>query len=622
MKDSKEQVVARTRLNEFGIGKLSFIPEPHEKYEGLVLTGEKEIPVGFGKKVDQTGVIISGSQRKNQLNILVKTNLETMPQVHSRPYVLRIQGRNLSGTFIIDFEEEKTIPLMVDLSVLDAGINVVTLFNEEQRPVAERLFFNYNGLPIAKAAKLSHKEVNDSLQLKLSFGDKRDRAMSISVLPTNSVSYSRNHNIVSHNLLQPYIRGAVENGGWYFEDITEAKKNELDNLLITQGWSSYDWQNIFNFDKNLQYNFEDHISLKVHVSKKDQKRKNLKYMIHASDINPLQVIDLPEGTPEFFFDGYLPTKDEQMIISRMQPDGDLLPAQVSIQFFPNSIPDFRPQVAALTPKFIKFNKQNTSLVPAFADVEQDAEELDEVLLTATIDKVTERERKLNQHSWGRVSVIREQDIRGYGTLGDYLRSKGVFVKEVGGTFTATSTGAGGGGIFTTGYGNDEGTPDDGANTGPQAPEDPMKFMAFYLDDNYMPDTSMFYGYSLTNVDRVEINKTGMGNGFIGARGSVKVYTNFKLRMGQALKRNRIQQLDVPLGYSEGKTFYTPTYENRHDKFFEEYGVIDWKPFVRTEDSDEISVVVEKPEVDFQMVIEGITADGDLIYDVQTVSVEE
>ena len=54
-----------------------------------------------------------------------------------------------------------------------------------------------------------------------------------------------NTNIEAAFLLTPYLKGYIEKPSYYFNNTDRKKLIELDLLLLTQGWSKYDWNDIF-----------------------------------------------------------------------------------------------------------------------------------------------------------------------------------------------------------------------------------------------------------------------------------------------------------------------------------------------------------------------------------------
>ncbi|NJN50024.1 MAG: hypothetical protein HC798_01555 [Polaribacter sp.] len=133
---------------------------------------------------------------------------------------------------------------------MSAGTHVFTLFDENNKPIAERLFFNFDGISSLKSEIVNTKKFGlDSVEVKLNYTNYQSSEfnnVSISILPFNTTSYFKNNNILSQTFLQPFIKSKIENAGYYFTDISDQKKYDLDNLLLTQGWSSYNWDNLFD----------------------------------------------------------------------------------------------------------------------------------------------------------------------------------------------------------------------------------------------------------------------------------------------------------------------------------------------------------------------------------------
>lgn len=613
VKDNQNRDLASIKLNQFGIGKFTMIPKAEEEYSAVVIQGKKEVPVSFDLPVEQEGIILTANQRGDQLRLLVTTNASSLPKMQKKPLILTVQNRSLVEGVELEFKEQKSIPVVLDLNTLSSGINIITLFDAAHNPIAERLIFNYAGLPVEKMQDSQITALQDSLEVRLPFQDLKKRSVSISILPENSLSGNSPHNIISYNLLQPYLQGSVENGGWYFQDVSEEKKFALDNLLLTQGWSSYDWEKIFNSEMTVKHKFEKNFELKAIIHSRDADKRGLKYLVHATANNNPLFAEIPSEKEAFIFDGFKPVEGEQVFISRIKRNDNLVPARLALQSFPQKFPYIRLEAPLLEQKLQPVKISGNRLMQVFRFAES-IEQLNEVLLETKVDKVKERERKLGAHSYGSVNVVDNDDAVLYGTLANFLRAKGVRVTETAGTFSIKPM------FGSTGGFRPESSESD-LKDSPDPTTGASQGMAVYLDGVLMYDLSIFYQYNLASVDYIEINKTGMGNGFIGNAGHIKIYSKLESRYKNR-DRTRIQEFDLPLAYSLEKQFYVPRYESTTDDFFKAYGVIDWKPGLTSQNGEDISFKIHKPKVDYKMIIEGFTEDGEFIYDVQNFSVEK
>src|SRR5690606_12075712 len=116
--------------------------------------------------------------------------------------------------------------------------------------------------------------IQDSLIINLSaIGPPATHSMSISVLPAGTISYDQRNNIFSAFYIEPYIKGDLEDGGYYFSEEVDARRRDydLDLLLLTQGWSKYSWNNIFNKTPAEHYAHEHGFTLTGNITKRNPK---------------------------------------------------------------------------------------------------------------------------------------------------------------------------------------------------------------------------------------------------------------------------------------------------------------------------------------------------------------
>lgn len=129
-----------------------------------------------------------------------------------------------------------------------AGIAQITVFSPDNKPVAERLVFvkqpsDIIGLKIDTLG-LSHAPAGKS---HISFtADELGGSFSISVTNSNLVSpdLDNESNILTSLLLTGDLAGYVEKPNHYFLSDDEKTGRELDNLMMTQGWRRFNWQDV------------------------------------------------------------------------------------------------------------------------------------------------------------------------------------------------------------------------------------------------------------------------------------------------------------------------------------------------------------------------------------------
>ncbi|EMY79841.1 hypothetical protein pgond44_14898 [Psychroflexus gondwanensis ACAM 44] len=605
--DDQNKELARFRLNDFGIGKFSFIPKIGTIYKAEIsYDGVPSRVLTMGIPIEKNGIILSAVTTQDELRLLVKTNRESAKTFKNKSFSLIHHTLKGSRVYDLNFEKNLSNSFLFNLKEFKPGMNILTLVDPDKKVIAERIFFNYNNLPITTFSSPKIKASLDSLEIQMKPKMALDSIkVSVSVLPKNSIANQHNHSITSYLLLQPYIRGVVQQADWYFNAIDKHKIQELDKLLITQGWSAYDWGSIFNSDFEIRYKSENLLEFEATLNKPTG--ENQEFLIHASNSSSPQVVKIPANKKSFIINNFFHFEDDELAISKMQGN-QLLPANLYLRFSPNTYPDFKTNAPFVQPKVEKTSLNYTQDQPQVL-FGKDREVLDEVVLEKRVDKVKERERELGAEKWGRVSVLDYDDITLFRTLARYLDSKvGISANENGGDL-----------LVELRFQNSLGTPAGLEGGGPGGPAN-SKGMQLYLDDVPVP-TSFFAFYPLDNVDYVEINRRAFGGGFLDVNGSVRVYSRFT-SVFDSSKTGNPQKFNYPVAFSQQKQYYVPKSESYTSDFYQNYGVVDWKPLLKLNAAGEISFKIKKPQVDYQLIIQGISSNGTLIQDVQQINVEK
>ncbi|WP_273289726.1 hypothetical protein [Winogradskyella sp.] len=518
------------------------------------------------------------------------TNKESLDLVKGKPYQMTIHnGDNIDVTEIV-FNEDLTIMKAFELDNIAAGVNVLTLFNENNEPIIERLFFNYNGIDIIASNELSAVKANDSITMKLNFKQVNPlliNNMSVSVLPQETSSYYRHHNILSYTYLQPYVNGVVENAKYYFSDITEEKKVALDNLLITQGWSSYDWNTIFAPNPGLTHTFEQGITLRANINAQSRDKEET-YLVHAVSNQDPQFYEVDNDISKAFtVENVFLNEDDKLYLSKVNKNNELEPAKLYLQSFPSKIPSFQTNAGIIKPKWdyeTYAGLTNTNI--SFLNLNE-TQQLDEVLVKTKAGRKELRTRELSQGRSGRVHVVDEDDVIQFQTFADFLVFRaGLTKRTVNGTTTVTT--------FSGGV------------------------PVIFLDDVRILDRSIIDNLTLVYVDFVEVDRRDISRTSNSSGGIVKIYTDFKNRPSNNIKTT--QDYELPLAFSTKKKFYVPNYKYYNDDFFKGYGTIDWKPELTTDANGNVTLKIAQPEVPITLFIEGIANDGSFIFEEKSISI--
>lgn len=580
--NSKNNKITDFSLSELGVGRFSLTPKIGESYYAIINNNGKKQQVSLTNTIEKKGVILKLSRNNNSVIVSIITNENSKNIVKNKDYKLSFHNGKNINSIPVNFKGQLVQTAKIPLQKLSKGINIFTLFNDKNEPIAERLFFNYMKLSFNKSKLLSKTTKNGKTNINLQFDASEYLGfnnVSVSILPIGTKSYTKHDNMISKTLLKPYVKGFVENANYYFTDINEKKKHELDNLLITQGWSSYDWSKMFNHQNQYNYTFDEGISIKVNLSKIEEKSK---YLIHTVNSKEPQLISFEDEIKSFTAYKYYPEKEDNLFISKVGKNGDLNKVPVYVQFSPSAIPNVSNKVSFLKTKPSYYTFENFVDIDKFMKI-NNRETLDEVVIKTNLEK--KRKKDILSNSMGRVKFLRDFDrIR---MLAEYLDFQaGISARDNYQTSRLEIINRTAGGVPT-----------------------------MILNGIFIYDLGDLFLYSMNLVDYVEINSLGISLQPGGKGGTIRIVEDPKKFY---IQRETVTKIEFPLSYSKTKKFYVPEYASYNNKFFKNYGVIDWLPVNKINENGNLNLGFSNNKAkEVILFIEGITEDGTYIMEEKT-----
>lgn len=589
VEDPNGKMVASFKLNSFGVGRFALIPKEGMNYHATFTINNEnfKIPIGY---IEMTGITCTLQDLRDKIGLIFNAKLN-VPAQREQNFMLTLHNGDSIKAIDVSFAEAPKAVKVFPKEDLYPGINVFTLFNGSGTPVLERLYFNHMGIAIHEASEPSVVIVDDSVQVSFSvkgMDPKYFNTLSVSILPQRTETYKAHHNLPSYTLLNPYVKGPVEKASYYFTKPTPRKAYELDNLLITQGWSSYQWNRVLTTSPKYLHDFEKGITYIVTLNSKDSND----FFISPTTNNPSEFITLGESQKTFLKDNFYPISNEKLGVAEISKNGLWKQPKIFVQFKPTFIPPLGiNKVTVLENKMAQVLAESGNAAESFEGFYK-VQMLDEVVL---LEKSKEqRIEKLRNRTVGRVDVFEEDDWRRNMTLGTYLSGQGYAVDESNGTFDIATRNA-------NSFNNN--TP------------------LIYLDGVLLTNFSVLYRFSLDIVDYIEINKSGVGGGIRGGGGIIKIATD----PSREVKNKGSQSLttyDIPLVFSSDKRFYNPRYNTFTGSFFNTFGAVDWYPnvIINTSGIGRFSFLnYGLPSV--KLFIEGMVNDDEFVSDIKEVKLQ-
>ncbi|MCP9198563.1 hypothetical protein MKO06_01495 [Gramella sp. GC03-9] len=576
--DEAGNVISNFDSNDFGIGKFSYSPLKGKSYkiELTTATGDvlsQQLPSAEGK-----GISLSSVQRDDDFLVYVRTNKETRKDIEGETFYMTINNDGKMSDFEFQFpENEEKVNILLKKDSLYAGVNTLTIFDSKLNPLLERLIFSDSEL---KRSRISSTMQNrgDSLIFKLSSEPKlKNASLSVSVLPGKTRAYNQNHNLLSAIYLKPYTKGVVENAAYYFSDDDRREKlHNLDLLLLTQGWSRYDWNSTFKAPQKI-VDHDAGFKLQGQILNYKQ-NKNNKLVVRSQESGLFKVIELKEDGSFELPNTYI-SEESELSFRLMQGSREIKPV-VNL----NIIPEDQPSSSRLTniSEYVEPLKSWENSKPLPDDFLSNAETLDTVMVNAERRENSLKKKTIN----GDITMVTDKMAKRYLNLLDWLPTQNYIVFQTPEMVTIKSP------IVSS------------INTGPP-------YVLLFLNGVQVGyDANVYRDILMENVESIEINRNGFGMGMNGVNGMINV--NIGPAAAPEESRN-IYKVVANNGFSTNKEFYAPKYASYQHEIYQNYGIIDWKPAISIDNESQTTFkVLNTGQSSVKLFIEGLSADGSII----------
>lgn len=577
--DENNNIYSEFTLNEFGITKISFTPKLKNNYK-IIIDNENEKLIAPINNIKEKGITLSVYNLRDKVGLSIKTNTKTIKEISNNNYLIAIHnGKNIKS-IPFSFKKELEISKIINLKDLYKGVNIITVFDvSKKKPLLERLLFNKTGINKTQITTVNTKKEKDSINFKLKLDNKIDfekiQNLSISVLPSKTKSYTNNSTILSKIYLEPYVKGIIQNAAYYFSSNSQEVTYKLDQLLITQGWGSYSWDDIFETNKVYNYKFEQGINLVANIQDKVKEG----FLVYPLKNNKTEIFIPNEKDKDFLHNNLYPEDLEKYRVSLLKKRSRTSKPKLYLQFYPHKIPDFNVKSNKINFYNIKpIDKGNNSKIPEIKSSKIVV--LNKVIVKTSLEK--QKIEKIKRKAYGQIEVFTNENSKNILSLRMYLISKGVDFKSL-----------------------------------------------LLLNNTPVLDNSIIYGLPFNLIESVEI--FGKGNAARFAYGpktkpsliKVKTKSNKEFLKSLNSSKNEVGIYDFPLTFSTPKKFYKPIYQNYYSKFFKEYGVIDWLPNLKVSKNGEISFKIRDTFTEtVKLYIERLVNNNSLVSEIKTITIKK
>ncbi len=623
--DDRGKRVTTFNGNRFGIGSFLLNASKSSYFTAkVVLENGRLIESGLPSLENQgLALRVVNTPSKGRF-VEIRTNLHTYREIEGNPFFIMYHQNGKSSVGEISFSEGN---LMVRAQIrnenLYDGVNTLTLFDADGQPLLERLIFKDSKFLETHVSLESFKNERSGDSISFHFSSNKKQLntienlnLSVSVLPSDTKSYGHNTNIIHSFLLQPYLKGYVENPDYYFSEPSNKKFYDLDLLLLTQGWSRYEWDDIFTSPPKVEYEFERGISIRTLVQKdaffqslknqnNGEESKEVSFYLHQTENQEPVVVPVSDDN-RVRLDNLFYTHGDTLKYSIVNPNGKLFKSMADIEIRPALIRDKLEVPKHLASAPYPASSGDDLSGSLWSELNKDVIILDEVVVAK--DTVPRKNSNYNPVKYSRETEyqIDVDAVRTFPLLIDLIRFKGFRVIYNPLTFEVKITQS----FPTLSFGS-------------------LEYLApiVFFDGARIGDFSMFVNMRTDEVETLYANPRDVVHGMRGAGGAIRITSRKTAIDYSQLDHSKVvenfRELPIKFPFTKPKTFYTPIYTNYDSTIFDHYGTIHWEPDITFDDQNGFVIsTVYIPNKKYNFYFEGVGEMGKLLSSKITVDFDQ
>lgn len=606
--DKDNNRVTEFKSGHAGMGMFRLFPTAGNSYTAIVNTNGVETKYLLPNAAKQGyGLAVSQNEENIQVRIVAIT-----PSANTQTLNLVAQANNqvlYSGKADL---KNSGFSTSIPKKYFTEGIAQITLLTADFKPVAERLIFiKPANLKIDLAGEDRKSPGRSAFKIRVTDGDNDPAIGAFSVAITNDSKVPYNENdevsIFSNLLLTADLKGYIEKPNYYFTDPSPVKEQELDNLLLTQGWRRFVWDDLLQ-DKPYTANYKaetgDVTGVVLNDDKKPVSGARVNLLFTTGPQVALDTVTDKDG--RFVFNGVWPDKSDKYIVTATDKRQK---ARYTVEL--DTLEQLMPPVVKqpfIAPKAEQLEVYQKAAKKDFEELQSKGLLGNRVILKEV--KVIEKKKAPTLLD---VALLNSVNLSGKGNANTVVTFKDL--TRCGGNPDLGSCLLSIGKLINVQYRPNRQNPFMGAfytrgNTQPMA----------IIQDGVPVDN--FYG-SINDIASVEILRSGGYTTIYGARGAGGVIVITTKRGGidySAYENdengNLVKRSLPPLSnvsFAPRREFYVPPYTSGVENIRPQQATIYWAPNIITNQNG--SAVVEFPKEQtpgrYKIVIEGIDVNGSL-----------
>jgi hypothetical protein len=599
IQDEQGKRWANFKSNELGLGSFRIVPLGNTLIARVFLangdTANYKLPTALEK-----GLLLGiKEQTEDSLKILLQDNLPSFEN-GKQNYCLLAQSAG-KVVFMAKTSLKRAAQIVaISTQNIPTGILHISLIDENKIPHCERLvFINHNDMIDIDLKTIKNTyaprekiQIDITTHLQASTNTKKAINSEISVLVVDSHLVKKQEyeeNILTKLLLTSDLRGKIENPAYFLLN-TEQSKQDLDYLMMTQGWRRFKWRELLNeTPQNFTHKIEQGLVVSGTVVDSDRKQTPIK-----------------NGTVHLFLDNDIknlfPTKTDKegkFMISGFNFTDSMAVFLVALgegkyEYVKLSLDKQIPCASTYAPiiNTINFDKaaymaamlENQAFMKSFY-FDKKTTVLKEVEVVAKKSTVPEYKK-----GTGAIHLSADAVIQGDDVFQNYAGQNVLFALQ--GRIPSVN-------VYGSGF-----SPNISIRNRSVSP--------LFLYDGMIVDADFFNGISASDIAAIEVLKSAASASIYGSRALGGVVAVYSKKGDARYKSNPSNKVRTKInGFYAAQEFFNPNYDTLKMPNSDTRTTIYWNPRVKTDNFGKATVTFFAADLptNYKVIVEGIAQKG-------------
>lgn len=244
--NQENDTLAMFKTSPRGIGHFLFTPRAGERYRALITEADGRTSQHDFPPVQRSGYSMRLNDSLQFLTTTVRTHgvedHRVFLFIHARQKMVKAEGKQLS---------QGQASFTINKSDIPDGVTHLTVFNEDLKPVCERLYFTWPkqklDIAVRTNAPVYRPRQKVSVDIQTGAGESRMPArLSVSVYKDDSLAQQPSLHIFPYLWLASDLTGRIDSLDWYHRQNHSGVGTPTDNLMLTHGWRRFNWDEVLS----------------------------------------------------------------------------------------------------------------------------------------------------------------------------------------------------------------------------------------------------------------------------------------------------------------------------------------------------------------------------------------